>query len=247
MICRNCRAAVDNDLVFCTSCGARLYETMSDLPTIAMSDGIVTQPLAPPVRKPSPLKWIALIVALVALPASLGIAYLLTKNQTATTANSNKSAPANRKTENKPANKTVNAAAPNANANVQSNSDSENSNAGNTNQNTNADDAKSTTIFDDRIEIASGEQIAYPFTLDGDAKITGKIQTLRGEPVKGYVFTRDAYETYFPDTNYKIFSFDGRIAGIEQLLVKGDYVLIFFNESAPSVLIKGKVEVQPNE
>lgn len=247
MICQNCRATIDNDLVFCTECGARLYETMSNVPTIALNDSVVTQVSAPPVKKSSPFKWIALIISLIALPVSLGIAYLLMRNQpVATVTNGNKSAPTNRKIAANTSNKNINAAVPNVNANVASNTANvSNAVSDNTNQNANTadNDSAPVVVFDDQIEIAAGEHITYPFKLDGDAKITGKLQTVRGEPLQGYVFTQDAYDEHFPDANYKMFSFDGKNPVIEQHLVKGDYVIVFLNETASAIVIKGKVEI----
>ena len=249
MICQNCRATIDDDLVFCTECGARLYETMSNVPTIALNDSVVTQVSAPP-KKSSPFKWIALIIGLSALPASLGIAYLLIKNQSPVkVTNANKSAPVNRKNNSNSINKNVNVTVPNVNANAASNSNVSNANSDNGNQTANNTvETEPTVIFDDQIEIAAGEHIAYPFKLDGDAKIAGKIQTLRGDSVQGYVFTQDAYDEHFPDANYKMFSFEGKNPVIEQHLVTGDYVIVFLNETASAIVIKGKVEtIQTNE
>lgn len=244
MICRNCRATVDDDLVFCTNCGARLYEpNEADAPTIAMRDSAATQAAAP--KKSSPVKWIALIVALVALPASLGLAYLLSKNSMPTVANTKKSAPVNRKTPMNSANKNVNAATTNANANASSNGNRENNSTNDNGQNFNLGEPQSTVIFDEQIEIAPNSNIAYPFALDGEAKIVGKIQTVRGEAVQGYVFTQSSYDEHFPNATYKTFSFDGKNPEIEQLLVKDDYVLVFLNESKSALIIKGKVEVSP--
>jgi hypothetical protein len=250
MICQNCRATVDNDLVFCTECGARLYETMSNVPTIALNDSVVTKVSAPPVEKSSPFKWIALIIGLIALPATLGIAYLLLKNQpVVTVSNVNKSASTNRKSAANTPNKNINTAAPNVNANAAPNTNIGNANSDNTDQNANAaDSTASVVIFDDQLEIAAGEHVAYPFKLDGDAKIIGKLQTVSGESLQGYVFTQDAYDEHFPDAIYKMFSFDGSNPIIEQHLIKGEYVLIFLNETASATVVKGKVEVlQSNE
>ena len=43
MICQNCHSEVDNDPVFSTNCGARLHETVSQMPTAALNDSVATK------------------------------------------------------------------------------------------------------------------------------------------------------------------------------------------------------------
>lgn len=247
MICQTCRATIDNDLVFCTNCGGRLYEpAASDAATIAIKDSVVTQSaVAAPSKKNSPFKWIALIIAFVALPVILGIAYLLTKNQAVlNTTNVNKSAPVNRKINAATPAKNTDLPAPNATVeNVADN----NSNVENTNRESNRNNPETTTIFDEQIEIAAGEHIAYPFKADGNVKVFGKIETLRGESVTGYFYIQNVYDEYFPDPTYKVSNFKEKKPEIRQYLVAGDYVLVFLNENKSSTVIKGKLEMQPNE
>ena len=88
MISQNCRAEVDSDLVFGTDCGARLHETISTTPTLLMKDSVVTQVSAPPPK--SNLKWIALIVALLAIRAPILGVFLRLNRQSQTPKNVNK-------------------------------------------------------------------------------------------------------------------------------------------------------------
>ena len=76
MICQNCHARVDDDLIFCTNCGERLVVPTAQ--TVSLNDSIVTQnAVVKPPKSSSNLKWLALIVALVAVPASIFGIYLL--------------------------------------------------------------------------------------------------------------------------------------------------------------------------
>ena len=247
MICPKCRATVDDDLVFCTNCGERLYESAdASAPTIAMRDSVVTQVAAPPSKKSSPLKWLALVFALIVLPAGLTIAYFSLKNQPAVTTSANRPVAANRKTETNATRKNANGAlnnTPNASADNANSASADNANA----NKENASGAESKVVFDEQIEIVAGEHIAYPFTIEADAKIVGKLETLRGDETRGFVFTQASYDEHFPDATFKTFSFDGKNPEIEQLLVKGEYVLIFVNETKSANVVKGKVRIEPNE
>jgi predicted amidophosphoribosyltransferase len=57
MICQNCQATVDNDLIFCTECGSRLTQNWNN----AQSEATVVLNNPPHqtqrVKKSSPLKW----------------------------------------------------------------------------------------------------------------------------------------------------------------------------------------------
>src|SRR5262245_60806691 len=78
MICQNCKAEVEDDLIFCTNCGERLFETTNQAQTVLLNDSVVTKPSVKASPKPpSKLKWLALIVSLVAIPATLFGVYLL--------------------------------------------------------------------------------------------------------------------------------------------------------------------------
>lgn len=53
MICQNCQATVDNDLIFCTNCGERLPETKSESQTVLLKDSVVTKTSIEKPPKPS--------------------------------------------------------------------------------------------------------------------------------------------------------------------------------------------------
>ena len=63
MICQNCNAQVDDDLIFCTNCGER--QVVPTEQTVLMNESVVTKVAnAKPPKSSSNLKWLALIVAL---------------------------------------------------------------------------------------------------------------------------------------------------------------------------------------
>lgn len=247
MICRNCQANVDDDLIFCTNCGARLYENADQLPTNAMSDSVAAQSSRTNAKKSSNLKWVALIVALLAVPAALLGAYLLMRkpNQPTIVQNTAKPAPT-RKANTNIANSAANNSAVNGNFNQNANSNFNPSNA-NANANTNAVNAASqtTAIFDEQIEIAPGEHLAYPFKLASNAKFTGELQIISGDEIKGFVYFQEQYDEHFPDETYKVFGFAGANPKPEQTLVPQDYVLVFLNPNQSATTIKGKFSVAP--
>src|SRR5215208_4281502 len=82
MICRNCQTEVDDDLIFCTNCGERLFQPPGEQPTVLINEPRVTKPDTAIPPKSSNLKWVALIVALIAIPASIfGILLLQSQNR----------------------------------------------------------------------------------------------------------------------------------------------------------------------
>src|SRR5262245_8786087 len=91
MICRNCQTEVDDDLIFCTNCGERLFESPGEASTVLLNDQAPAANDAPatretvvqkPPKSSSRLKWAALIVALVAIPASIfGLLLLQSRNR----------------------------------------------------------------------------------------------------------------------------------------------------------------------
>lgn len=242
MICENCGTNVDNDLIFCTNCGVRLNETWKNSASKTNANSEVTKilPNQKPPKSTSNLKWIALIIALIALPVSLFIGYLLLVNKSPQTAQNinktdNKKVSTNKKPANKPDN-TANSA--NQNANVAINSADTNSNS--------SDEPNPNEIKIDRLEIAPQSHTAYPFRIASDtAKIIGKIKISEGENLLGYVYTQAAYDEHFPDPIHKMFSFEGdKNIDVEQTLLKGKYVLIFINETEKNVVIEGTFEIQ---
>ena len=253
MICQNCQANVDNDLVFCTSCGTRLNETWSQPPTVLLNESVATKASVPEVQKSnSNLKWIALIIALIAIPASLFATYLIFSNSKPTQiSNNNQTKPvksptpvANRQNTNKVTpNNSVNVANTDTNANVESNS---NSNVVETLDedwlDENAPLEERTEIWSERIGIAPGDHFAVPFSVDGDDRIIGIVKTLEGSPVEGYVYTKSAFDEHFPEPDFKIFSFGGeKNSKIDQTLIKEKYVLVFMNKAKKPLLIYGKI------
>jgi hypothetical protein len=266
MICQNCQTDVDNDLVFCTSCGTRLNETWSQTPTVLLNESVVTKTSVPEVQKSnSNLKWMALIVALIAIPVSLLTAYLIYSNSKSTQlANANQTKPVN--SPKPPANRqNANLGAPNisvnkantinanaetnvsnsdiSNSNIESNSSSnvaENLDEDWLNENAPADNR--TEIWSERVGIAPENHFAVPFSVDGNDQIVGIVKTLEGPPVEGYVYTQTAFDEHFPEETYKTFSFGGeKNSKIEQTLVKEKYVLVLMNKSKKPLLIYGKI------
>jgi len=247
MICQNCGAMVDNDLIFCTSCGVRLSVTESQMPTVVMDKSVVTETSLPS-RSPktnSNLKWTALILALIMLPASLIIAYVLLNNSqkispnTSKPTNSNPVISANRKSNNF-SNQSTNISANNSNS-IVTNAEPTNQNANITANSNSA--TEQTEVINERIEIAPSEHIARPFKLDSDAKIIGDTKVLEGEPVEGYVYLQTMFDEHFPDPTYKVFNFEGKYPKVEQTLVKGDYVLVFINKNKSSMIIQAKFSI----
>lgn len=234
MICGNCGTNVDNDLIFCTNCGVRLNETWNN-----SSPETGRAPIEKPPENSSNLKWLAVIVALVAVPVSLVFGYLFLKTDTPqTVTNANK--PANASPTKKPVNKSVNTAnSANANANAA------NSNSTVTNANSTIP-PKTNEIKIERLEIAPDTHTAYPFEVKTEtAKILGKIEVLQGAQLVGYVYTQQAYDEHFPDPLHKMFSFDGnKTIDIEQTLIEGKYVLVVINETEKSIVIEGNFKIE---
>lgn len=236
MICQNCQTLVADDLIFCTNCGARLFEPKRDAQTVLMDDsGGTKNSVVTPQKSSSNAKWIALIVALLAIPASIFGVYLLMNSQKNQTIAQNANKP---KT---PAPSATRRA--NANQNTNANTPNTNTNAANSNSKaTAAKPVAKTEIMNERIEIAPGEHYAVPFEVESEtAKITGTAKVLDGEKVAGYVYIKEMFDRYFPDPTYKVFSFDDKkTAVVEQTIVKQEYVLVFVNDTEKPMVIEGK-------
>lgn len=238
MICQNCQAQVDDDLIFCTNCGERLFETNAQ--TVLMNNSVAAKtPVETPKKSSSKIKWIALIVALIAIPASIFGVYLLmnaAKNsqisQNVNKSNLSAQSPT-RKARN---NQNSNANVPNTNAN-----------SANSNPNENTPTAKNKReIMNERIEIAPKSHYAVPFKVTDDTvKILGEVEVLGGEEIKGFVYLQKVFDEHFPDEIYKVFSFDGKKEiDVNQTLVKENYVLVFVNDGEKPVVIRGKFSVE---
>ncbi len=233
MICQNCQTEVDDDLIFCTNCGERLFEPQEATPSVLMSEPVYTKPDAvKPAKSSSNLKWVALIIALIAIPASIfGILLLQSRNRQAA---QNTIPP-------KPPTATP-TRTPNTNKNSNINA---NANKANVNANT-PKSADKTVIINERLEIAPKEHQAIPFEVGNEtAKITGTVKVLEGEKIDGYVFLKKAYDENFPDENFKIFSFGtSKTTDVRQTLVEEDYVLVFVNKTEKPVVIEANFSLE---
>ncbi|HEY0458883.1 MAG TPA: zinc ribbon domain-containing protein [Pyrinomonadaceae bacterium] len=223
MICRNCQAEVDDDLIFCTNCGERLFEPPEDTPTVLMTEPVYTTPNKPkPPKTSSRLKWLALTLALCAIPASIFGVYLLmnSQNNLPVARNSNKPNTPNPT----PARR--------SNTNQNANANTANANRANTNQSANTTNNPSKIeIMNERIEIAPQSHYARPFEVKEEtAKFTGKMTISQGEKIDGFVYLKQTYEENFPDETFKMFSF-GNSFEVRQTLVKENYVLVFVNNT----------------
>lgn len=238
MICQNCGARADDDLIFCTNCGVRLIVPTAQ--TVSLNDSVVTQTAnAKPPKSSSNLKWLALIVALIAIPASIFGVYLLTNSRK----NSQVSQNINKPTLPVPTSTRRAETNQNSNTNISNaNTSNENTNSANTNQSENASTPKAKTeVMNERIEIAPKSSYAKSFTIEGDTKtFLGKVELLQGETYKGYVYLQSQYDEHFPDELYKMFIFgEEKKSEIKSRLIPQDYVLIFVNETDKPIVIQG--------
>lgn len=245
MICQNCHASVDNDLIFCTTCGERLSGTVIETPTVLQNGSTANNlPLAEkPKTSSSNLKWITLIIALIAIPATIfGVVLLINSSKTQVSQNPDKpNTPAP-----SPTRKTN--ASQNSNANVSNtNTNSVKSNTANVNESKKSSEtADKKVIVDKRIEIYAKSSYSMSFEVEADtAKILGEVKVLEGEKIEGFVYTQEAYNEHFPDPIYKMFSFEGvKTAELNQTLIKEEYVLIFVNNTEETITIQSKFSIE---
>lgn len=244
MICQNCHEKVDNDLIFCTNCGERISGTFNQAQTVSINDSQLTK-ITPEksAKTSSNIKWIALIVALLAIPASIfGIYLLMNSNKNPQIVqNTSKSNAATQTPPRKNTNQNANL--DNTNKNINSNSNLENLNS---NVTTNTEKTEETEIINERIEIYAKSSYAKSFEVKTEtAKIIGDLEVLQGENIKGFVYLQTNYDEYFPDETYKMFSFgEGKKSVVDQTLVKENYVLVIANDSDKSVIIRSKIVVK---
>lgn len=241
MICRNCQAQVDDDLVFCTNCGARLFESQNASPTVSNQNPNTTKnSVEIPQKSASGLKWAALIVALIAIPASIFGVYLLM--------NSSAKQPVSQNISKTPTPKsTPTPKKENNNQNANANLETVNPNTANSNSDSNnATPESKTEIMNERIEIASGSHYARSFEVTAEtAAIVGTVKIIQGDKIDGLVYLQTEYDDHFPNPDYKIFSFgDEKISEIWQTLVKEKYVIVFVNNSDKPVTVQGKVSLK---
>ena len=254
MICQECHTEVADDLIFCTNCGARLFEPTAENPTVltpasrrtnAVSEDqptvLMTEPVytpaagAKPPKSASNLKWLALIVALIAIPASIfGILLLQSRNrQIALNAAPTKT----------PAATPTRRATTNRNSNV----NTVNANANRANANTNTPGKREKTdIMNERIEIAPKTHYAREFEVnDETARITGSVAIHEGDKIDGYVYLKKSFDEFFPDETYKVFSFGtSSTTEVRQTLVAEDYVLVFVNNTDKPVVVEGNFSIE---
>jgi len=242
MICQKCHAEVDDDLIFCTNCGERLIHLQTETPTVLINNPAPTQSTAnSPVPKPSSnLKWIALIIALIAIPASIFGVYLLMKsgNNQEITVNVNKpKSPSPTPTRK-------------ANSNQNSNANVSNVNTANSNSNSNSSNGtEKIEVMNERIEIAPKDHYAVPFEIDDEtARLKGKVTVVQGEKVEVFVYIKSEYDSYFPDPVHKVSGFETRKSEeSNQVLVEQEYVLVFVNSSDKPLVIQGNFGIEPME
>ncbi len=239
MICQNCGAQVDDDLIFCTNCGERL--SVRNAKTVLIHDSVVTQNPAGnlPKKNSSNLKWLALIVALIAIPASIFGVYLLVDNSKTLMVSQNidKS--------NSPVQTPTREAKTNQHSNF--NLSNVNANSDNEKPEINASTPKNKIeVMNERIEIAPKSHYAKPFKIEGDtATFLGKAELLQGETYKGYVYLQSQYDEHFPDELYKMFIFgEEKKSEIKSRLIPQDYVLIFVNEGDTPITIYGNFSIE---
>jgi hypothetical protein len=233
MICRNCQTEVDDDLIFCTNCGERLFERQTEAPTVVMNEPVSLPPNNKKTAKPSSnLKWVALIIALIAIPVSIFGVYLLLKAQTNSQVAQNINKPKTPTAT--PTRKT--------NSNQNPNTNLSNTNSEKANVNTNVPKpANKTAIMNESVEIEPKSFYDLPFEVKAEtAVITGKFKVLQGKNIDGYVYLQEMYDDHFPDPAYKVFSFGGESSpDVKQTLVGGEYVIVFVNNSENKVVLQG--------
>lgn len=261
MICQNCHSNVDDDLIFCTNCGVRLIQPTNTSPnqTQQPTEVFNTQTEQPTVvlpnqkEKKSNAKWIALIIGISIFTLILGFGLFTYFRPNSNQNTANKSTPKpTQSSKPKPTNqnKNANVAVNNANSNVNVNANiSTNSN---TNSSEEKDDKTEKIILDDQVSVDANGRTAFPFKVTQDtAKITGKVEILEGENYEGYVFIQEIYDENGVNPTFKMFSFgsedDGKIANIEQVLVEGNYVIVFSNSDGKGVRLRAKFTQKPHQ
>lgn len=225
IICQHCQTSVDDDLIFCTNCGQRLFQPMPEAET-------VVQPRTEPtnqIKKSSAARVAAIAVAALFLVSVSGVAiFLYLRSQPSPVASNSKSPtpkPSAKKSASTPK-PVVNATASTPSPSPERETDIE-------------------TVMDDRIQIAAGEHYARAFEVtDETMKISGRIKVSGGK-VNGFVFPQDAYDEHFLDPTYKTFSFDSEASPeFEQTMVSGDYMLVFVNDTENDIAVEGKVTLR---
>lgn len=236
MICKNCQAIVDNDLIFCVNCGSRLIggaETNRGIPaqpTIAFSV---------PQKKRNHLILIAVIplLGIAVLATILGIIAWLpasSKNET--------------RKDNSLPEKSTNADYPKNGEDRGAESDSLN--------NPPASNAKTAIngeriIVDETLTIGKNEHKAFPYQItDNSTMLRGQAELLEGENFRAYVLLKDAYDTFLADPTYEVYGFKGKrgeIIKINEFTSADKYVLVVENKSVQPISLKIKLFLKEEE
>lgn len=122
-----------------------------------------------------------------------------------------------------------------------------NANWNRANANANAPEKREKTeIMNERIEIAPKTHYAREFEVrEETARLTGNVKITGGEKIDGYVYLKKSFDEYFPDENYKVFSFGtSSSTEVRQTLFAEDYVLVFVNNSDQWVVVEGDFSLE---
>lgn len=240
MICISCKKEVDDDLVFCTECGERLFEPTIDGRTLLRPE---FEPAPgsggsqPDARRNLFVGGI-LILSLLAVGAGILFNPFSTRNgkpdnQSKTRSGSNRSMPDQNRIKDISSNTTI------------SNAD------GNSNKPKLLPNLENPTesVLNEKFTVDPNSHIVFSFTVSAEtAKLIGTAELLEGQRFVGYVFLHDVFDQRSVDPTYKMFSFDAehvKIAQIEQTLVKGEYVLVFTNSDDIPITLKIRISQTP--
>jgi flagellar basal body-associated protein FliL len=261
MLCQNCHSSVDDDLIFCTSCGVRLVQpsntsaNQTQRPTEVFNQQTeqTTAIFQNQVEKKSKLKWILLIAVISIVPIVLGIGIFayISLNSTKTVANKSTTKPTpTAKPKPKNENKSDNTIVNNSNSEVDVNANVDNNSKSNSNDEEEKEpDLTAKKIIDETFSVDADAHIVFPFTVsENGVYVIGEAKILDGESYDGYVFIKEIYDEYKVNPTFKMFSFEskkGESANIKQYLIKGDYVLVFSNKDGKGVQVKAEFTQTP--
>lgn len=234
MICPNCKSAIDNDLVFCVQCGARLTGNFTNRqiqtptqPTIAFSN--------PPKRK-LPWLWISLgLLLFVGLLTSSGILYFFLRKNVET---EKTAAPIEGK--NSPRNSPISDTNQNINSSVsEKNAANAHSSAG------------EKIIVDETLTVAENDHKAFPYQITNDSTmLRGQAELIKGEKFKMYVLLKEAYDKFIADSTYAVNEFEGKrdkVLKVNEFTAADKYVLIIENKTDKPISVKIKMFLKETE
>jgi hypothetical protein len=214
MICPNCHNAIADDVSYCVYCGAQ-FPQVTPIPPVQPQ---VTEQLPPVYTQPVIIerdsgkswKYVALVTALVTLPVSLLIGYLILRSLQP----KNPPPLAN----NRPLVKTP-TPAPKPTPTPYEDW-----------KNQVAPEEKRTLLIDDQFEVAANEHRGISFNIETEnGRLVGGFRVTKGPDINFFVYPADAYEQY-PTNGLKPVHLEGsRNKKLNERLPKGDYVLVFEN------------------